>query len=376
MNFDFSEEQLSLKEEARRFLNSLAPLEGTRTLLAQRGQTRDERVWKGVVAQGWTGAVIPEEYGGLELSYLELCVLAEELGYSLAAIPFASSIYLFAELLILAGSEEQKQKLLPRIADGSAVGTVAFSEGPGGLGIGSLSTLFAGGELRGHKLPVFDATAASHCIVLATSSDGPSLYLVEMQGEGVVIETVETIDPSRECVALTLRGASASPLGEPGQGIVLLEQVLDRAAVLFAFEQVGAADRCLEMATAYVNERYAFGRRIGSYQAIKHKLADVYVKNQLARSSAYFGAWALNGNEAQLSVAASAARIAACDALWQASTENIQVHGGIGYTWESDCHLFFRRGKHLALVIGAAPHWKERLVAGLQNEEAIDGLPR
>ena len=206
--------------------------------------------------------------------------------------------------------------------------------------------------------------------MLAKEGGQPGLFLVDLAGAGVTRETLKTLDPTRGAARLTFAGAPAERLGEAGEGLALVEQVLDRAAVLLAFEQVGGADRCLEMAKDYALERYAFGRPIGSYQAIKHKLADIYVKNELARSNAYYGAWALNTGAAELPMAAAAARIAACEAFWFAAKENIQTHGGIGFTWEMDCHLFYRRARQLGLVAGGAKGWKERLVSQLERRNA------
>ena len=214
-----------------------------------------------------------------------------------------------------------------------------------------------------------DGGVATHALVLAKDGGQLSLFVVGMAA-GVMRETLQTLDPTRDVAKLTFSGASAERLGPAGEGLSLLEQVTDRAAVLLAFEQVGGADRCLEMAKAYALERYAFGRVIASYQAIKHKLADIYVKNQLARSNAYYGAWALNTNASELPVAASAARISASEAFWFASKENIQTHGGIGFTWEVDAHLFYRRSRQLALVAGAPRVWKERLVNQLERRNA------
>src|SRR6201999_3453363 len=159
--------------------------------------------------------------------------------------------------------------------------------------------------------------------------------------------------PSRGAAKLTFSGAAAERVGGAGEGLEIVEDVTNRAAVLLAFEQVGGADRALEMAKDYALHRYAFGRPIASYQAIKHKLADMYVKNELARSNAYYGAWALNTDAPEMPIAASAARIAASEAFWFASKENIQTHGGIGFTWEMDCHLYYRRSRQLSLVAGA-----------------------
>jgi alkylation response protein AidB-like acyl-CoA dehydrogenase len=183
-------------------------------------------------------------------------------------------------------------------------------------------------------------------------------------------ETLKTLDPTRGVARLTFSGAPAERLGAAGEGFALTEAVFDRAAVLLAFEQVGGADRCLEMAKEYAMGRYAFGRVIGGYQAIKHKLADMYVKNEVARSNAYYGAWALNTNAPELPVAASAARIAGSEAFWFASKENIQTHGGMGFTWDVDAHLFYRRSRQLALVAGAPKVWKERLVGQLERRNA------
>jgi alkylation response protein AidB-like acyl-CoA dehydrogenase len=206
--------------------------------------------------------------------------------------------------------------------------------------------------------------------VLAKEGGKPGLFAVSLDGEGVTREALKTLDPTRDAARLTFKDAPARRLGEAGDGFALLERINDRAAILLAFEQCGGADRCLEMAKAYALERYAFGRVIASYQAIKHKLADMYVKNELARSNAYYGAWALNSDAPEMPIAASAARIAASEAFWFASKENIQTHGGIGFTWEMDCHLYYRRSRQLSLVAGAPRVWKERLVSHLERRNA------
>ncbi|HEX6866316.1 MAG TPA: acyl-CoA dehydrogenase, partial [Caulobacteraceae bacterium] len=209
---------------------------------------------------------------------------------------------------------------------------------------------------------------ADVAVVLANEGGRASLFLVELAG--VTRETLKTLDPTRGVAKLTFEGTPAERLGAAGEGFALTEAVFDRAAVLIAFEQVGGADRCLEMAKEYAMGRYAFGRVIGGYQAIKHKLADMYVKNEVARSNAYYGAWALNTNAPELPVAASAARIAGSEAFWFASKENIQTHGGMGFTWDVDAHLFYRRSRQLALVAGAPKVWKERLVGQLERRNA------
>jgi alkylation response protein AidB-like acyl-CoA dehydrogenase len=370
MNFDFSDDQKFLKAEARKFLDANCGTARVRGVLDDEGKAYDAALWKAVAEQGWLGAAIPEEHGGLGLGHLELCVIAEELGRAVAPIPFASTVYFLAEAVMLAGNEEQKAWLLPRVAAGEIIGAVATSEGPGVLSAATLKATVTDGRLNGVKLPVADGDIANVALVLAKEGGKPGLFSVHLDGEGVTREALKTLDPTRDAAKLTFKDAPVIRLGDAGEGFALLEQINDRAAILLAFEQCGGADRCLEMAKAYALERYAFGRVIASYQAIKHKLADMYVKNELARSNAYYGAWALNTGAPEMPIAASAARIAASEAFWFASKENIQTHGGIGFTWEMDCHLYYRRSRQLSLVAGAPRVWKERLVSHLERRNA------
>jgi alkylation response protein AidB-like acyl-CoA dehydrogenase len=370
MNFDFSDDQKFLKGEARKFLDANCSAARVRRVLDDKGTSYDAALWKAVAEQGWLGAAIPEEYGGLGLGHLELCVIAEELGRAVAPIPFASTVYFLAEAVMLAGDEEQKAWLLPKIAAGQIIGCMATSEGPGATTAATLKATVNDGKLSGVKLPVTDGDIANVALVLAREGGKPGLFAVHLDGEGVTRETLETLDPTRGAARLTFKDAPARRIGEAGAGLDLVEQVFDRAAILLAFEQCGGADKCLEMAKAYALERYAFGRVIASYQAIKHKLADIYIKNELARSNAYYGAWALNTDAPETPLAASAARIAASEAFWFAAKENIQTHGGIGFTWEMDCHLYYRRSRQLGLVAGAPRVWKERLVSHLERRNA------
>jgi alkylation response protein AidB-like acyl-CoA dehydrogenase len=370
MNFDFSEDQKFLKNEARRFLEANCPTSRVRKVLDDASATWDPELWKAVAGQGWLGAAIPEEHGGLGLGRLELCVIAEELGRAVAPIPFASTVYILAEAVMMAGSEAQKAAVLPGIAAGEVIGALATSEGPGALSASGIRASVEGGKVSGTKIPVTDGGIATHALVLAREGGQPGLFLVELSSAGVTRETLSTLDPSRDAARLVFDKVPAERLGGAGEGLALVEQVLDRAAVLLAFEQTGGADRALEMAKEYALERFAFGRTIASYQAIKHKLADMYVKNELARSNAYYGAWALNTDAPELPVAASAARIAASEAYWFASKENIQTHGGIGFTWAVDCHLHYRRSRQLSLVAGAPRVWKDRLVSHLERRNA------
>jgi alkylation response protein AidB-like acyl-CoA dehydrogenase len=370
MNFDFSEEQLALKEEARKFLAAKCPPDRVRKLMEEDSPGIDRELWAQMAEQGWLGAAIPEEHGGLGLGYLELCCIAEELGRAVAPIPFASTVYFFAEALLRAGTAEQKAKYLPQLVSGEIIGTIASAETAGPVSAANIKAEVSGGKLSGVKMPVTDGAVADHAIVLAKEGGKPTLYLVDLNGPGVTREAINTLDRSREAARIEFSGAPAERLGEIGDGLALFEAINDRAAVLIAFEQVGGADMCLEMAKAYALDRFAFGRAIGGYQAIKHRLADMYTKNVLARGNAYYGAWALNSDAPELPIAAAGARISACDAYWFAAKENVQVHGGMGFTWEIDAHLHYRRSRQLGLVAGAPRSWKHRLVSMLERRNA------
>jgi len=317
---------------------------------------------------GWLGAAIPEQYGGAGLGYEGLCVLAEELGRAVAPVPFASSAYLATEALLLAGSEAQKRRLLPPLADGSAIGCFALAEGTGNPDPVQVRARVIGGRLTGSKWPVTDGGVATFAIITARDeAGGIALYVADLAA--VSRRRLTTIDPSRDHARLDFAGSEVELLGRQS-GWPLVQRLLERAAILVAFEQVGGADAALEMARNYALDRYAFGRPIGSFQAIKHKLADVYVANELARSNAYYGAWALSADAAELPLAAATARVSATEAFHLASKENIQTHGGIGFTWDVDCQLYYRRSKQLALMLGAAPWWKHRLVELLETRNA------
>ena len=373
MNFDFSDDQKLLKEQVRKFLADKCPTKVVRRVL-DGPETHAEDVWKGLVDLGVPALGIPEEYGGMGLSPLEVCVVAEEIGRAAAPVPFDSSVVLATEALKLAGSDAQKKKWLPELASGKAIGTLAIAEGAQPPKPRNIRTTFGGGRLNGRKLPVTDGEAATFAIVLANSGGSGdravSLVLVDLTQAGVAKKRIETIDPARKHAELTFNDATAELLGGEGEGWRLLERLYDAAAVYFAFAQVGGAEAAMWMARDYALQRQAFGRAIGSYQAIKHKLADCYVKLELARSNAYYGAMMLTEGGADLPLAAAAARIAATDAYDFAAKENIQTHGGIGFTWEADTQFHYRRSRLLALSIGGPMAWKDKLVTRLEQKNA------
>ena len=361
MNFEFGDDQNLIRDQARGFLNDNCPPEVVRRVL-EGDELYAADLWQKIVEMGWTATVIPENYGGLGLSYLDLVVIAEELGRACAPVPFGSSVFLATEAILAAGSEAQKEEWLPKLAAGEVIGTLAYAEGGGETTAANLQASVSGGQLTGSKAVVADAEISQVMIVAANGDNGASLYIVPTDQDGVSCAAVNTLDPATNHADVTFSGANAELLGADGQGGEILDAVLNRAAVLFSWEQLGAADTCLDMAKEYAMGRYAFGRPIASYQAIKHKLAEMYVKNTLARSNAYYGAWALNTDAEELPLAAATARVGSTQALYYAAKENIQTHGGMGYTWEFDCQFYYRRSKVLAVNIGSEASWQEKLI--------------
>jgi alkylation response protein AidB-like acyl-CoA dehydrogenase len=369
MNFDFSEDQKLLQKTARDFLAEHSPLSVCREVL-ESDQPYSQALWKAAAEMGYPGTVIPEEYGGAGFGYLELAVVAEELGRALAPIPFSSSVYLATEAILKAGSEEQKQAYLPKLASGESIGTLALTEKPGQNATEGTTAKFASGKLSGRKIPVPDGDVANFAVVAADSDAGISLVLVDLEGDGVARSSIGSFDPSRSMAKIEFDGAPATLLGGPGEGAALAAAVLDRAAVLVAFEQLGGADRAFEITKDFMMGRYAFGRPIASFQALKHRMADLWCEIQLARSNCYYGVWALSNDEPELGVGACISRIASSQAYDLAAVEMIQLHGGVGYTWEYDCHLFYRRAKLLSVLLGNPASWKDRLIDRLREKRA------
>jgi alkylation response protein AidB-like acyl-CoA dehydrogenase len=374
MNFDFSDDQKQLRDQARRFLAEKCPPKAVREVLDGKA-SYDKALWKSLAEMGFLGVAIPEQFGGAGAGHLELCVIAEEIGRALAPVPFSSTVYLAGEALLLAGSEAQKEKWLPLIASGEAIGTLALFEGKGNPSPDAIKLTASNGTLNGIKKPVPDGALADFAIVAARSASTGretdiALFIVDLKSEGVETEALSNIDPARQQAAITFMNAKAEPLGAGSEGWSILTRVLDRAAVLTAFEQVGGADRALEMGRDYALDRIAFGRQIGSFQAVKHMLADMYVSATLARSNCYYGAWALSTNAAELPEAAASARISATQAFQHCAKNNIQVHGGMGFTWEFDCHMYYRRANALALGLGSLSYWEDQLIDRMRQRNA------
>ena len=293
----------------------------------------------------------------------------------MAPVPVSSSIFLVAEILKAAGSEEQKQRWLPKLASGEVIGTLASVEATGSVRPSNVALSAKAGTLTGAKSPVLDGDIADIAIVLARHAPGKdaqglSLYLVDLNQSGIERTVLDTIDPSRSQAKIVFNGAAAELVGAAGDGWRLYEEALDRAAILTGFEQIGGADKALEMGRDYALQRFAFGRAIGSFQAIKHMLADMYVSATLARSNGYFGAYALSTGSADLAEAAATMRVSSTKAFQHCAKNNIQVHGGMGFTWAMDCHLYYRRSNLLAVSLGGLNEWEDKLIDRLRAKNA------
>ncbi len=370
MNFEFSEDQKFVQKSARDLLAKEAPLSACRAVL-EGGKSHDAALWKTVAENGYVGAVIPETHGGAGMGYLELVLIAHEIGRSLAPIPFGPSVYLATEAILHAGSEAQKKSWLPRLGSGDAIGTFAFAEGAGDTELADVETRVTNGRLSGEKVAVEAGDVANVAIVVAKGADGrPTLVLVDLSAPGITRTRFESFDPSRGVVRLRFENTPVETLGA-GVDAGFVSHLLDRAAAIQAFEQIGAAERVLEMTREFTMNRYAFGRPVASFQVLKHRMAELFCAIEIARSNAYYAAWALSSDEKdELAVAAASARVAANDAFTLAAEEMIQMYGGVGYTWEYDCHLFYRRARHLALLLGSSSAWREKLVQRIEKRDA------
>ena len=368
LGFALTEEQVALQQTLRRYLADACTPHRVRDVLEGRAPYADD-VWNGLAALGVLGVAIPEEYEGAGLGVVELCVLAEECGRVLAPIPSCSTLYLFSELIKLAGSAEQKRAHLTAVAHGRTLGTLAHLELSTDKRPQAPQAYVDAGRLYGEKHLVADAMIAGVYLVLAREGRGAgsiSLFAVDATDEHITKNPVDTIDPTRRYGRLRLDGARAERLGAIGAGAALIEAAIKRAAVFVAFEQIGGAERALELAVQYARTRYAFGRPIGSFQAVKQLLADMYVSLQIARANALYAAWALETRAPDCNLAAARAHFSATRAFRHCAADCIQVHGGAGFMWDVDVHLFFRRAELLAQCLGGASHWAERLAKSLK----------
>lgn len=373
MEFAFSEDQNELRRSARRFLEVESSEERVRAVMeTERGY--DARVWMRISEElAWTALTVPEAYGGLGLTYLHLHPLMEEMGRALLCAPFFSTICLGANALLVGGSESQRQEYLPLIAAGETTATVAYAEKNRHDGADAIEATYSkqhgGYVLRGSKHYVVDGHTADLIIVAARAEnsrgpEGVSLFLVRADTPGIARAWAPTMDQTRRLGTITFNSAEVSRdalLGEEGDGWSPCERALDLARIALAAEQVGAAEKCLDMSVAYAKVREQFGRPIGSFQAIKHKCADMLTMVESARSAAFYASALAAQGDTNLVEAASSAKAFCSDTFFHCAAENIQIHGGIGFTWEHPAHLYFKRAKGAEVLLGDPPFHRERV---------------
>jgi alkylation response protein AidB-like acyl-CoA dehydrogenase len=365
MNFAFSDEQDELRRTVRAFLEQKSPEAEVRRLM-ETTEGYDPAIWRQMGQElGLQGLAIPEEFGGQGYDWVELGVVLEEMGRALLCAPFFSSAVLAANTLLQSGDDAAKKELLPGIASGETIATVAFTE-PSGRWDEAGITLAAKGSgdswtLTGTKMFVLDGHTADLVIVAARSGSGVSLYTVDKGAKGLTTTALSTMDQTRKQARLEFADTPAKPLGTDGSGWDVLSKVLDLAAVGLAAEQVGGAQKVLEMAVEYAKVRVQFGRPIGSFQAIKHKCADMLLEVESAKSAAYYAMWCASEMNDELPSVASLAKAYCSEAYFHATAENIQIHGGIGFTWEHPAHLYFKRAKSSELLFGDPSYHRELL---------------
>ena len=365
MNFAFSEEQEQLRQIVNEFMTAKSPEAEVRRLM-ETESGYDEAVWQQMAEQmGLQALIIPEEFGGSGYSYVELTVVLEEMGRRLLCAPFFSTVVLASNALIHSGDDAAKAALLPGIASGETIATLAFTEQNGrwdAEGITMPATNEGGTwKLSGSKMYVLDGVIANVLIVAARTDAGVSLFSVQGDAAGLTRTALSTMDQTRKQAKVDFDGVEATLIGTDGGGWDVLSRVLDLAAVALAAEQVGGAQECLEMAVAYAKDRVQFGRPIGSFQAIKHKCADMLLEVESSKSAAYYAAWCAAELNDELPSVASLAKAYVSEAYFHTTAENIQIHGGIGFTWEHPAHLYFKRAKSSELLFGDPTYHRELL---------------
>jgi alkylation response protein AidB-like acyl-CoA dehydrogenase len=371
MQFSFTNEQEEFRSVLRRFLEEKSPPTAVRRLMeTEAGWERDG--WHDLNQQlGLTAVHIPEAYGGQGFGAVELGIVLEEMGRALLCAPYFSSVVLAATAIMHAGSEAQKRDLLPSIANGDTIATFAFTE-PNGrwdpAGVETTATPAGGGfRLDGVKSFVLDGHTADLIVVLArrpgsTGDHGLSFFTVPGDASGLERRALKVMDPTRKQARLAFNGVEAALLGEEGAGAAPFARTMTQAAVCLANEMVGGAERLRQSALDYANLRVQFGRAIASFQSMKHKQADMLVDVELAKSAAYAAASAAADDDAELPALASLAKACASDAYMQTAIHTIQIHGGIGFTWDNDTHLWFKRAKSSEVFLGDPAYHRELMM--------------
>lgn len=359
MNFEFSEDQLLFREEIRRFIAREAPLAKARAVLESE-ISYDHTIWQGMQSLGIQNIMSPEHCGGYGLGAYEMCISAEEIGRQLAPVPSLGCLYLAQQMLLLSPQNDARDKALTQIGEGKIACLAADLDD-----LSSTQLTLQNHQITGCCELVHNGNEAEIIICHVTDERGEQHITLCYQDNSVTTTTLQLLDNSCSVARMTFNQTPTVVIASGENCQILLENCINHAAILMSFEQLGAAESALEMATRYAQERTAFGRIIGSYQGIKHKLVDAYSLNQLARVHCYYAAWAMASAPEEVAKAAATAMIAANKALSFIAKENIQTHGGMGYTWEMDCHLYLKRSRHYALALGSEAHWQTQLAACL-----------
>jgi alkylation response protein AidB-like acyl-CoA dehydrogenase len=371
MKFSFSSEQDEFRANLRRFLADRSPTKEVRRLMeTEAGWDRD--AWQGMNAEmGLTGVRIPEAYGGQGFGFGEQCIVLEEMGRAVMCCPYFATTVLAAGAILNAGTEAQKQALLPGIAEGTTVATLASTEDSGGWDAAAttlIATPSGGGyRLNGHKSFVIDGHTADLIVVLgrapgSAGDDGLSLFTVDGSAAGLSKRCLKTIDWTRKLARLEFDNVEATLLGTEGGALAPFNRTMTEAAVCLANEMIGGADRLREDALAYAKLRVQFGRQIASFQSMKHKHADMLLEVEMAKSAAYYAAAALDEGDADIVAIASLAKAAASETYLQTAIHAIQIHGGIGFTWDNDTHLWFKRAKSSEVLLGDSYYHRENMM--------------
>lgn len=369
MDFRFSEEQEELRAAVRRFMIDKSPESEVRRLM-ETSQGYDQSVWSQMADQlGLQSLIVPEQYGGSGFSYMELVVVLEEMGAALLCAPFFSTVVLAANSILNSGDEEAKKRLLPGIASGETIATLALAEGDGLPGLGgiacSATQVNGGWKISGSKSFVIDGHIADLIIVVARTTKGVSLFEVSGAASGLERMQMTTMDQTRKQAILEFNDTDATLIGTEGEASEGILKTLDLIAVGLGAEQAGGAQHVLDESVEYAKTRMQFGKPIGSFQAIKHKCADMLLEVESAKSAAYYAGWMASEDSDELPIAANVAKACCSEAYFRVASENIQIHGGIGFTWEHPAHLYFKRAKSSELIFGDPSYHREQLIQRL-----------
>jgi alkylation response protein AidB-like acyl-CoA dehydrogenase len=365
MEFGLNESQEILRDSARSFFAGECPMSEVRRLM-ETDTGYDPSLWQKLSEQGYTGIIFPEEYGGVALGKVELILLMEEAGRALLPGPFFSTVVFSGSVIDAIATSEQKRKYLAPICQGEARATTAILESTASWDINDIKMVTLGGKLSGEKLFVADAAIADWILVFAHNG----VFLVEKGAPGLTVSAMASMDLTRKLYAVQFHDTPAEKLGELAAAMPAIEV----ATAALVAEMVGGMQRTLDLAVEYAKTRKQFGKTIGTFQAVQHQCADMYLETESSRSAAYYAGWALQENVPDAAVAVSIAKIYASDAGRSAGNRAIQIHGGMGFTWENDLHLYYRRAKASETTFGDATFHRERLARLTIDTASVAGM--